>query len=41
MADIVGIAFAAPGVIDIIIRCAIVVYDKIDAFKHTDETTAK
>ena len=41
MAEIVGIALAAPGVIDAILRCAKSVYDKIDAFNHTDATTAK
>jgi hypothetical protein len=41
MAEIIGLALAVPGVIDVIVRCAAGVYDKIDTFKHTDETTAR
>jgi hypothetical protein len=41
MAEIVGLALAAPGVIDVILRFAAMVHDRIDAFKHIDATTAK
>jgi hypothetical protein len=41
MAEIVGLALAAPGVIDVILRGAAAVYDKIDTLRHIDATMAK
>jgi hypothetical protein len=41
MAEIAGLALAAPGVIDAIQRFAAAIYDRIDAFRHIDTTTAK
>lgn len=38
---IVGATLAAPGVVDVIMRGAAAVYDKIDTFKHMDETMSR
>jgi hypothetical protein len=41
MAEAAGVALAVPGVIDIIVRGGVAVYEKVDTFRNIDETTRR
>jgi hypothetical protein len=39
--EVVGLALAVPGIIDVIFRGAELVYNKIDTFKTVDKTLSR